>query len=228
MSNAFSPNPTPVVYQIRIKGHLDSQWTDWFEGMTITLEDNGDTVLTGNVIDQAALHGLLKQVRDLGMPLVSVNPVPSNKTNPDRSKKGEPLNMPNKPISEIPAKLSTLWIVVMFCIAYADIIGFIEPGTLEKIIHGNAEFELTPVVILVISLLQAIPITMIFVSRWLRRDANRWLNIFASGLTLLYVIGGGNWSSASYGVFVSLEVAAMLAIIWFSWNWHSQAQPIQP
>jgi hypothetical protein len=64
-----------MVYQIRIKGHLDSQWTDWFEGMTITLEDNGDTLLTGKVIDQAALHGLIKKVRDLGMPLVSVTPV---------------------------------------------------------------------------------------------------------------------------------------------------------
>ena len=62
----------PMVYQIRIKGHLGSQWTDWFGGLTVTLEDNGDTLLTGTVVDQAALHGLLKKVRDLGMPLVSV------------------------------------------------------------------------------------------------------------------------------------------------------------
>lgn len=62
----------PVVYQIRLKGHLGPQWTDWFEGLTITLEENGDTLLTGPVADQAALHGLLKKVRDLGLPLVSV------------------------------------------------------------------------------------------------------------------------------------------------------------
>jgi hypothetical protein len=61
-----------MVYQIRIKGHLSNQWADWFGGVNITLEDNGNTLLTGPEIDQAALHGLLKKVRDLGMPLISV------------------------------------------------------------------------------------------------------------------------------------------------------------
>ncbi|TME26616.1 MAG: hypothetical protein E6I75_26095 [Chloroflexi bacterium] len=65
----------PQAYQIKIKGHLEGQWKDWFGGLAITLEDNGDTLLTGPVIDQAALHGLLRKVRDLGMPLVSVSPV---------------------------------------------------------------------------------------------------------------------------------------------------------
>jgi hypothetical protein len=62
----------PTIYQIRVKGHLGSQWTDWFGGLTVTLEDNGETLLTGPVVDQAALYGLIKKVRDLGMPLVSV------------------------------------------------------------------------------------------------------------------------------------------------------------
>ena len=61
----------PAVYQIRIRGHLGRQWADWFGGLAITLEDDGDTLLTGPVVDQAALHGLLRKVRDLGMPLIS-------------------------------------------------------------------------------------------------------------------------------------------------------------
>jgi hypothetical protein len=75
----------PLVYQIRIKGHLDSQWTDWFEGLTITLEEDGETLLTGPVPDQSALHGLLKKVRDLGMPLISVVPVQLNESQPSHS-----------------------------------------------------------------------------------------------------------------------------------------------
>ena len=62
----------PQLYEIRIEGHLDSRWAAWFEGMTITALDNGETLLTSPVIDQAALYGLLKKVRDLGMPLLSV------------------------------------------------------------------------------------------------------------------------------------------------------------
>ena len=65
----------PMVYQIRIKSHLGTQWTEWFEGLTITLEEDGNTLLTGTAVDQAALHGILKKVRDLGMPLLSVNSV---------------------------------------------------------------------------------------------------------------------------------------------------------
>jgi hypothetical protein len=71
----------PLVYQIRIKGHLGREWTNWFGGLTITVEDNGETLLTGPLVDQAALHGLLRKVRDVGMPLLSVicvTPGPAN------------------------------------------------------------------------------------------------------------------------------------------------------
>ncbi len=83
MSNEINPTTDPsqlAVYQIRLQGHLGHQWTEWFEGMTITLEDNGDTLITGPVADQSALHGLLKKVRDLGMTLLSVTSVDSDQT----------------------------------------------------------------------------------------------------------------------------------------------------
>lgn len=64
-----------MIYEIRLKGHLGAQWADRFDGMTITLEEQGDTLLAGPVNDQAALHGLLRKVRDLGMVLLSVNHV---------------------------------------------------------------------------------------------------------------------------------------------------------
>jgi len=73
--NSESEKAQPLVYQIRIMGHLGRQWTDWFGGLTITLDDNGETLLTGPVVDQAALHGVLRKVRDVGMPLLSVNHV---------------------------------------------------------------------------------------------------------------------------------------------------------
>ena len=68
-------NSNAKVYEIRLKGHLDARWVKWFDGMTITLDENGNTLLSGPVADQAALHGILKKVRDVGLPLLSVNSV---------------------------------------------------------------------------------------------------------------------------------------------------------
>ena len=71
----------PGLYEIRIKGHLDNRWADWFEGMTLTRDANGETRLTGPVVDQAALHGLLRKVRDLGVPLVAVIQIDAGQVN---------------------------------------------------------------------------------------------------------------------------------------------------
>ena len=84
----------PGLYEIRLKGHLDARWADRFGSMTITLAENGETLLTGPVIDQAALHGLLKKVRDLGMPLVSVNRVKAD--HPDASDVKHSINIVHK------------------------------------------------------------------------------------------------------------------------------------
>ena len=78
-----------TVYQFRIKGHLGPQWMGWFEGLTVTLEEDGNTLLSGPMIDQSAMHGVLKKIRDLGMPLLSMNPIdsdPAAKTDPDQVK----------------------------------------------------------------------------------------------------------------------------------------------
>ena len=67
-----------TIYQIRLKGHLGQQRRDWFEGLTIIQEEDGNTLLSGPVVDQAALYGLLRRIRDLGMPLLLVNRVESD------------------------------------------------------------------------------------------------------------------------------------------------------
>jgi hypothetical protein len=79
--NSKSNSEGSMIYQVRIKGHLDHQWADWFENATITPEEDGNTLLTLPVIDQAVLHGLLKKIRDLGMPLLSVNRIVSDQIN---------------------------------------------------------------------------------------------------------------------------------------------------
>jgi hypothetical protein len=65
----------PRIYHIRLEGYLRAEWADWFEGLNVSLEPDGTTLLSGPVVDQAALYGLLKKVRDLGLPLISVNQV---------------------------------------------------------------------------------------------------------------------------------------------------------
>ncbi len=75
---------TRSAYEIRLKGHLDARWAGWFDGLTLTHESDGTTVIQGPVVDQAALHGLLQRVRDLGLPLVSVTPIGTDSSTPTR------------------------------------------------------------------------------------------------------------------------------------------------
>lgn len=111
-------------------------------------------------------------------------------------------------------RLSTLWIFVMFNMVFADIIGFLNPGTLEEMMAMKPAQGL----LLVFSILVEIPIAMIVLSRLLPYKANRPANIFAGIITILWVIGGGN-TNVSYLFFAAIEVACMLLIIWYAWRW---------
>ena len=115
-------------------------------------------------------------------------------------------------------KLSTLWIVVMFSMAFADIVGFLSPGVLEEIMNQDTPFPITQELMLIFSLLLGIPIVMIYLSRALPYRANRWANMVAGVITILFVVGLGS-ASLSYIFFASVEVICMLLIIWQAWQW---------
>jgi hypothetical protein len=214
----------PTIYEIQVAGHLSLQWADWFEGLTITLEEDGNTRLTGPVADQAALHGLLKKVRDLGMPLVSVIQVQFHETHQDHSRNGViKMNSIKKTSEKIDTKvlLSTLWIVVMINMAYADILGLFIPGTLEEVAKTSVSTGTTiPQLMLGGAIMLEIPIVMILLSRVLKFKANRWANIIASVITIVYVVGAGALSP-HYIFIATIEVVCMLLIVWFAWKWRN-------
>jgi hypothetical protein len=75
-------DPKNKTYEIKLKGYLNESWADWFDEMSFTHENDGTTTLTGEIVDQSALHGVLKKVRDLGLPLISVNQVEPDQAEP--------------------------------------------------------------------------------------------------------------------------------------------------
>lgn len=117
-------------------------------------------------------------------------------------------------MEDMKVRLSTLWIFVMFNMVFADIVGFLNPGTLEEMMAMKPDQGM----LLAFSILLEIPIAMIVLSRLLRHKANRWANIAAGAVTILWVIGGGN-TSVSYVFFATIEVACMALIIWNAWKW---------
>jgi TRAP-type C4-dicarboxylate transport system permease small subunit len=110
----------------------------------------------------------------------------------------------------------------MFNMAFADIVGFLNPGTLQ----GMMEMKPAQGLLLAFSIMLEIPIAMIVLSRLLKHRANRWANIIAGAITILYVIGGAT-ISVSYIFFATIEVACMLLIIWYAWNWREPAVRVE-
>jgi hypothetical protein len=113
-------------------------------------------------------------------------------------------------------RLAALWTVVMFNITFADIIGFIHPGTLQRIIDGSFGFPLTSG-LLVFSVLTEVPIAMIFLCLVLPAKTNCWVSTLAVVVTTLYVVGGGS-ATYSYFFFATVEIVSMLAILWYAWK----------
>jgi Sec-independent protein secretion pathway component TatC len=121
------------------------------------------------------------------------------------------------------AKLSTLWILVLFNMVFADIVGFMNPGALERIMTGaEAAFEITQGLLVVFAVLLEIPIVMIFLSRSLSHGANRWANTVASVITTLFVVLAAS-GYLSYYFFASVEVICMVLIVWYAWHLPQQA-----
>jgi hypothetical protein len=122
-------------------------------------------------------------------------------------------------MEDMKVKLSTLWIIVMLNMIYADILGFMSPGFLKGVMTGYAEgVQITEGLLLVAAIILQIPITMIFLSRVLEYRANRWANIIAGAITIAFVIGGGSLD-LHYLFIGTIEVVCMSLIIWFAWKW---------
>jgi hypothetical protein len=117
----------------------------------------------------------------------------------------------------IKVKISTLWIVVMLTMLSADIIGFMNPGDLQKILSGNVGIQITQELLLLFSIMMEIPIAMIFLSRVLKGRLNRWANIVAGVITIVFVIGGGD-AYLSYIFFASVEIMCILLIMGYAWR----------
>lgn len=212
------PPPNTEFYEIRLKGHLDAQWATWFEGLTITQEENGYTLLSGPVADQSALHGLLKKIRDLGILLVSLVLVPSN-----RSEQGEKMNPSTTPSKKIDTKalLSTLWILVLINMLKADILSLFIPGAAEEVARTSASTGASiPQLMLTGAIMGQLGIAMIVLSRVLKYSINRWVNIVVGIVTIAYIWGG--MAAYPHYIFIAtVETLCLLLIIGFAWTWRN-------
>lgn len=131
-------------------------------------------------------------------------------------------------MNDMGTRISTLWIVVMLNMAFADIVGFIQPGALEGV-AGPGGVQITQTLLLVFALFIEIPLAMIFVSRILKRGANRWVNTAAAVVTSVFVVGGGSMELPFYAFFAAVEVACMALIVWSVWSRRSsEAATLQP
>jgi hypothetical protein len=198
-------------YEIRVAGSLSPQWMDWFDGLVINKE-NGETLLCGPVADQAALFGLLKKIRDLGLPLVSVRQITTQE---------KKMNTNVTPAKKLDTKvlLSTLWIVVMINMLKADILSGFIPAMAEELASFSVSVGASiPQLMLFGAIMGQLGIAMIILSRVLKRGVNRWLNLIVSPLYIVYIIGGGT-AYPHYFFIAAIEVICLVVIFWNALKW---------
>ena len=208
----------PTHYEIRVEGHLPPQWADWFEGLTITLEENGDTLLTGPVIDQAALHGLLKKVRDLGMPLVSVVQVQINETHPYRSKKEIKMNTNKEParnLLDVRLILAVLWAAEMLSSLNGDT---------YRLSASTGPLGATPELLLVMSLIFVGSIFMSALTLTLKSPVSRWANriigiFYALIIFAFWVLAFVSRLPGYEIVWSTAQLVFALLVVWYAWKW---------
>jgi hypothetical protein len=207
------PPASPRYYEIRLESELPERWSNWFDGLVINTE-NGETLLCGPLADQAALYGLLKKVRDLGLPLVSVRQIPSQE---------KKMNTSVTPTKKLDTKvlLSTLWIVVMINMLKADVLSGFIPGAAEEVAKTSVSTGASiPQLMLIGAIMGQLGIAMIILSRVLKYGINRWVNIVVGIVTIAYIWGG--MSSYPHYIFIAtVETICLLLIIWFAWKWRN-------
>ena len=219
-------------YEIRIAGHLDALWADWFDGMSITLEEDGTTLLSGPVPDQPALYGLLRKVRDLGLPLVSVNQITVTLSQQILNKKRSNTKMNTNNMTtemedikvSLKLKLAALWASFMFLYIYVDYFHLYMPGKIEDILAGKVfTFDISYVFLLIALISVTIPALMIFLSVALPAKVNRWANIIIAAVYIPYTLfnlAGETWVHMVFGAVV--EVVLLLLVIRYAWKWPKQ------
>jgi len=215
-----------IIYQIRLECQLDDQWADRFDGMSITLEDNGDTLLAGPIADQPALFGLLKKIRDLGMPLISVDRLESQSKITIVEKGEIRMNSSANATKKLNTKvlLSTLWIIVMINMLKADILSLYIPGVTEEVVKtSNSTGVSIPQLMLGGAIMMEISIVMIILSRVLKNRINRWVNIIASIITIIFVVVP-RASYPHYTFIMTVEVLCLLFILSTAWKWSSSEE----
>jgi len=210
----MKPTETSSVnYEIRVAGSLTPQWMDWFDGLVINTE-NGETLLCGPLADQAALYGLLKKIRDLGLPLVSVRQIRSQE---------KKMNTGVTPTKKLDTKvlLSTLWVVVMINMLKADILSGFIPAMAEELARTSVSVGASiPQLMLFGAIMGQLGIAMIILSRVLKYEINRWVNIVVGIVTIAY-IWVGMTTYPHYIFIAAVETLCLLLIVWFAWKWRN-------